>query len=339
MLVPLIVNIVFQWIQYWIWFNLVTRENNMTNSQNLPISIELPSDFLEEEVRDGYVVTSKLKKIWAVELDLLSTFLKVCNEHDIKVQVFAGSLLGAIRHKGFIPWDDDLDLCMDRKNFKKLLRLPADTFKAPYFLQTALTDKAHFLPYARLRNSLTTACITGMDSADYNNGIFIDIHVLDGYVYNERLFNWQCGVKNFFECCLSDFNKKEPQLFTKRVFTILRPLLTLLGYKNLYKIHCFILQMLNWRTDRMSILTNDIQMSRKYILHKDEFDDSIYVPFEMINVPVPKEYSKVLTRIYGDYLQFPKEEERGRWHEGIITFDPETPYIEFINNRKIKNKL
>ena len=86
----------------------------------LPIKIKLPEHFLEKEVRCGYSVTEKAKKIWAVELDLLAEFDRVCRKHDINYQIFAGTLLGAVRHEGFSPWDDDVDVCLLRGDYEKL---------------------------------------------------------------------------------------------------------------------------------------------------------------------------------------------------------------------------
>ena len=68
------------------------------------------SDFLKEEYRNGYLITDKMKKVWAVELDLLSELDRVCKKYNIKYYAAFGTLLGAIRDKGFIPWDDDLDI-------------------------------------------------------------------------------------------------------------------------------------------------------------------------------------------------------------------------------------
>ena len=127
----------------------------------------------------------KTKKIWAVELDLMNELLRVCNKYDIKIFAFGGTLLGAVRHHGFIPWDDDMDFCMDRANYNELLK-HCDEFKHPYFLQFAQSDEKYFFGYARLRNSNTTGIIEWNRSPDYNNGIYIDIFVLDGYLEDEK---------------------------------------------------------------------------------------------------------------------------------------------------------
>ncbi len=83
------------------------------------LKIKLPDGFLDEEVRCDYTITHEMKKIWAVELDLLEKLLNVCKKHGIKIFASGGTLLGAIRHKGMIPWDDDIDMMMFRE-FRKM---------------------------------------------------------------------------------------------------------------------------------------------------------------------------------------------------------------------------
>ena len=96
-----------------------------------------PEGFLGEEVRCGYTVTKQMKEVWAIELDLLKQFDIICEKHGLHYCVAAGTLLGAIRHGGFIPWDDDIDVYMLRNDYNKLMML-ANEFKSPYFLLPAV---------------------------------------------------------------------------------------------------------------------------------------------------------------------------------------------------------
>ena len=158
---------------------------------NEKTTLKFPDEFFKEEVRCGYRVSVQTKKIWAIELDLLNELLKVCKKHNIKVCAFAGTILGAVRHQGFIPWDDDIDVALTRENYEKLLQVAPSEFKNQYFFQTIQTDPNYFFGYARLRNSLTTGIIVGNDRLDYNNGIYVDIFVLDGKVDDDALLKKQ----------------------------------------------------------------------------------------------------------------------------------------------------
>ena len=107
------------------------------------MKLEIADSFYKEEERCGYVVSAHMKKVWAVELDLLYQLQQVCEKYGIKYYGSAGTILGAERHKGMIPWDDDIDIMMMRDQYD-LLCSHADEFEEPYFLQTFDTDEGYF---------------------------------------------------------------------------------------------------------------------------------------------------------------------------------------------------
>ena len=307
---------------------------------SLPISIKLPGGFLDAEERCGMVVDSRQKRVFAVQLDLLAKFFEVCRKHDIRAVAFAGTLLGAVRHQGFIPWDDDADVCMDRENFEKLRALPQETFPAPYFLQTCFSDRRFFCPYARLRNTLTTGAIVGEDYPDYNNGIYIDIFVLDGYSRSKGFAFAQRMMRSCLVECISALNcasTKTKSLYVSCIHAF-RTLWKAIGYNGLVKMYDRVVSAATTFSDRVSMMTHDDFFVTRYWMLKSELDDVIELPFETLMLPVPRNYDTILRRTYGDYMEFPPVEKRGAWHENQLLIDPDVPYKQFLSSNTSMRK-
>lgn len=296
----------------------------------LQIKTKLPDHFLEDEVRSGYLVTQKQKKIWAVELDLLEEFDRVCTKHGIKYQIFAGTLLGAVRHGAMIPWDDDIDVALDRENWNRLCDIAQSEFSPPYFFQTALSDRKIYTPYARLRNSSTTAITSRKYVPGYNFGIYIDVLVLDGMIEEpakKRFKNLLLSMAT--KCCTSYYGLFRARgFFGKVVAALLFPIIRILPYVWWVRIHNEVAAL--WTEDASYLgLVSSFQFGEKYKIPKTEFAELKRIKFEHITVCAPVASEKILTRIYGDYMRFPPASQRGAWHNGKIVFEPDVPYAEF----------
>lgn len=120
------------------------------------LQLEIPDSFLQEEVRSGHLVSKKMKEIWAIELDLLMELQHVCKKYDLKLCAESGTLLGAVRHQGFIPWDDDIDVAMPRKDYTHLCKIAKEEFTSPYFLDYYGSDITFDNGFAKLMNLNTT---------------------------------------------------------------------------------------------------------------------------------------------------------------------------------------
>ena len=132
-----------------------------------------------------------MKRIWAMELDMVRRFVEVCEEHHLKYWMMGGTLLGAVRHKGFIPWDNDIDLAMPRKDYNRLLEIGPNAFQKPMFFQTPVTDGSRFFnTFVKIRNGNGTAASREEFESGMNCGIFIDIFCLDEIPDSPRKRKW-----------------------------------------------------------------------------------------------------------------------------------------------------
>ena len=299
----------------------------------LPIKIKLADCFFEREVRCGYEVTEKHKKIWAVHLDLYRAFSELCEEHDIHFQVAFGTLIGAVRHKGFIPWDDDFDVWMDRENYEKLQALDTRDVMAPYFLQTPLSDRKYFTGIVRFRNSLTTGAIKGLIGADYNNGIYIDVYVMDGLSDSlmKCKFQWLCKMAVIKLIQLKRQKRPRSSSLKDVLFFCLKPVSLLLNYSCLVGMYDRIIGMWNGSSTKLSYIVYGDARGKSYSIPKEDIKNTIMLPFEDTFVPAPSNYDSILKGIYGDYMKFPPREKRGTWHEGVLSFEPEIPYKVYFS--------
>lgn len=142
--------------------------------------MNLPSSFFQEEIRSDFLVTQKRKKVWAAELQMLEKFDKVCQKHHLTYYAYYGTLLGAVRHQGFIPWDDDIDVIMFRDDYEKFQAIAPEEFTEPYFYQNSYTDRVLW-PFSKIRDSRTTGVEPQFRSlgSTFHQGIFIDIFPFD----------------------------------------------------------------------------------------------------------------------------------------------------------------
>lgn len=300
-------------------------------------SIKFDDLFFEPEIRDGYEVNAKAKKIWAVELDLLKKLLDICDQYNLKVFVFAGTLLGAVRYGGFIPWDDDIDVCMLQEDFLKLESIADEAFQKPYFLQTALTDRKYFFGYGRLRNSETTGVISWNKSPDYNNGIFLDIFILNGMAPTDAELKRHLKKRDMVHKLLNTYNlsyeKKGVKAIVSRAVSLL--LRRIISYEELVKKYRKVMSEYDEISENVTLLTHDWNFIHKYWCRKSSFDSIIYRKFENMIVPIPENYDELLKHTYGSYMEFPPIEKRGKWHDEMIYFDPDISYLQYFGKKDL----
>lgn len=269
------------------------------------LNIDLPESFFLEEERDGYLVSAKTKELWAVQLDLLNEFNRVCKKHNLKYILDFGTLLGAVRHKGFIPWDEDIDVSMLREDYDKLMKLGPKEFKHPYFFQNFETEQGYDVSVTRLRRSDTTFLQPPdiLNHSKYNLGIFIDIFVFDDVPTND--LNEISKIKNQCECrynAVKVFARRNRKYssFVMSILMFLRNMYYKLIYGTSYNAFKQMDTISKQYTDEgfvSCLFTTKILRCRP----KEWMKELVFVPFESLTVPVPAAYDKVLRALYGAY--------------------------------------
>ena len=291
------------------------------------LTISIPDGFLKEQERDGFIVSSLRKEIWAIELDLLMQLDKVCKENNLHYCVGAGTLLGAIRHHGFIPWDDDIDVYMLRHDYDKLMEL-AKEFQYPYFLQNTYTDSNEISWFSRLRNAETTGATKRELYIDICKGIFIDIFPLDGICDNKTEDKKQEKKNELLKRICRLYNVTRRKYPDKRGNTsikkrILKKVLKLVLScpKLLFRTYDNNLKKYSSNSTKIwgnRTLVFECPKSRRPL---KDYQECVMMPFEFIEVPVPKAYDSMLRQQYGDYMKIPENKGSDMHGELVISTD------------------
>lgn len=270
-------------------------------------------DFYKEETLCDYKVSQELKILWAIELDLLAEFKRVCKKYNLRWYASSGTLLGAVRHKGFIPWDDDLDVCMPREDYELLTKKYAFEFKEPYFLQTPYSDSEYCYSFAKLRNSNTSFPSEAFIESTMNQGIFFDIFPLDASSkqgYLERREQMQ-EIMKLCSAFMSRNNKYVINKHTELASTVkfesgdnikFYEKIQEIAMSNEYKENCC-------STEVVTIYSPE-----KKLWPKDCFAQVVELPFCNTTINAPVGWDEILTIMYGNYMEFPPIEKRGCWH-------------------------
>lgn len=302
------------------------------------IKLKLPEGYLEEEERCGYTISKEMKKVWAVELDLLAELDSVCKKNNLQYYATGGTLLGAVRHQGYIPWDDDIDLMMHREDYEKLCEIAPQEFRHPYFFQTEYTDPGSLRGHAQLRNSDTTGMLEWeANNTPINQGIFIDIFPLDVITEDSAKLQEQIRVASRYRKKMLDCFGREYRYYHKGK-TLKRRIGHILmkmqgknaDYHELYKKYEQECMKYNNEQSKYVSLFSFQPDNPKHYKFRDGLADVIEVPFEMLKMPITKDYDKVLTLQYGDWHTF---QVGGSIHGGVI-FDTEVGYKEYLATHK-----
>lgn len=267
---------------------------------------DFPKDFFAAEERNGFYIESMMKCAWAAQIEVMEVFDALCSKHNLRYFATFGTLLGAVRHKGFIPWDDDMDIFMFREDYTRLLHLPAEELPPGFAFHSIYENSFHKETFARMVNSskidYSPEHLARFHGCPYIVGF--DIFPLDTLTDNPSELQTQCQLLRIvFE--VSRLCDTEPDAALE-----LLPDIEALCNIRLDRERPLKNQLLRIFDNLCRLYNNtsgpDITCFSSYLkyglrMKKEWFAESLSMPFETIFLPVPAGWQEILTAVYGDW--------------------------------------
>lgn len=257
-----------------------------------------------------------LRELQLKELELLKQTIKIIENHNLSYFALGGTLLGAVRHKGFIPWDDDVDICMSRPDYEKFIEYAQKELPQGLELGYFKTNPNHQKYCARIIDKNTTVKRNDA-SKEYFVNIWIDILPLDGMPDNKfknKLHKFHLLWRRLFlQYAIFDsvkMNKKRKfyETILIKIGFIFVKLVHLDAHKQMYKLDKVLTK---YAYDCGKDVINFMGADKfKEIFKRSAFEEKASFKFEDIEIIGSKDYDYILKTIYGDYMQLPKEEDR-----------------------------
>ncbi|MGN0161809.1 MAG: phosphorylcholine transferase LicD [Lachnospiraceae bacterium] len=276
--------------------------------------INFPENYFQTEIREGFEVSSMMKRAWAAQIEVMQVIREVCERHNIKWFADYGTLLGAVRHKGFIPWDDDIDIGMTRDNLNKFIKYAPAELPAGYKLLCTDFEPEYDSVIVRVVNA-------DMVSADKERmeryhgcpyALGIDIFPLDYLPRNEdertlliELANILLGAMDTME--LPETTEEEKEAYIAGVEQLLNVKLDHSRPLRAALVSMVEKLVSSYGPEDSEEVTGiwRIIWQPNFVFPKEWFTDLVELPFEATTVPCPVEYDKVLRLKMGDNYMTP----------------------------------
>lgn len=256
-----------------------------------------------------------LKDIQKLEIDMLQEIDAFCRENNLTYYLAGGTLLGAVRHKGMIPWDNDIDISMPRRDYEILLKMWNSVCKKKYYKTRIFGEKNYYIPFAKIEDTRTL--LKQHNSSDFAKlGLFIDIFPIDAYGTDlevaKKVLNsieHTCGRITRSKVAFENKSIKEngKQLFWKIYYFIV-------DQKKAYYMAQEPLKGFDWNSSKYIASTFGLRREKE-LIEKKYFETTVELEFEGHKYLAPVGFDMYLKKMYGDYMLLPPKEKRIMPHE------------------------
>ncbi len=262
-----------------------------------------------------------LKELQQVELSIMQSFHEFCEKHGLRYYLGGGTAIGAVRHQGFIPWDDDIDICMPRPDYEKFLSLCSDgKLTDTYALNNRRLDPTCPFAITRIYDIRTEVTFNNF-RLPYTIGCWIDIFCLDGVSSDpkkqKKQFKKMRTIMDLTITCLTKFGgKRRSKLHTVLQYGLLPalPFIRMVGARRYLDQNEKLCRMYDYdESEYVAVIAG--RAGTGEIMKKADMDPAILTPFEDKQFYLMKNYHQYLTGLYGDYRKLPPESERVSRHE------------------------
>lgn len=275
------------------------------------------------KIREIEFTPEMLRQLQMIQLEILLELDRICTRHNINYSLDGGTLLGAVRHKGFIPWDDDIDVIMLREEYERFFKIcRTELDEDRFFLQEHRTDPHYRVGYTRIRRKNTVYVRAGQEKLKHQTGVLIDIFVLDNVPNSVPLRYLHRGVRFCFRKILWSATGRivTPNIALRLLYGIVSVIpadAAFLGFEMLAKI-CN-------RKDTELVchyaMTYPNPKTNGFGTPSDLMHDYSNLEFEGHMFMAIKEYDRYLTMLYGDYMVPPPPEQQ-KTHIHLSAFEP-----------------
>ena len=274
--------------------------------------------------------SEQLAELKQTEIEMLRAFVEVCEKLHLRYYLLGGTLLGAVRHKGFIPWDDDIDVGMPRKDYEIFLEKGQALLPSHLFIQHLGTEPAYTMCFAKMRNCNTTFVESSLAHFPINHGVYIDIFPLDFYPEDfkeqERFFFKKTWYARRVGC---EYNVADNRTCKGKIRKLI-----------LYVLFPSLKRVINkrealYRSIPESALLANLggAWGQKEIVPAHWYGSGVTVEFEGMQVCAPAEWHNWLTQVYGNYMQLPPVEKRVG-HHYVDMIDLQAPYTQYTEKHE-----